>query len=514
MLIIGIPTFNEAPTVGLVLWRIRKVFEEYGREYALLVLDDGSTDHTTERLRPYTDVLPLTLLRHEQRRGYAASIERLMREAVSRTRYPRRDAMIVMQADFTDQPEHIPELAKRFEGGADVVVGERRTAGQNAPDPVRRFYRLAPWLLRPFVRVERVTDLVGGFRLMRVTVVRDLLREASDGPLLQWNGSAANAELLLRAVRHSRRTETVELEPRYDLRQRPTRVRPFASALDLYRFGRAARAGRILSPSAPPSSMSIRTRSIVLAAARSLLAALVAAPYAASLAAQAPARSTPFGVGERLLYEVRFGPIRVGDGRLEITELDSIRNRPAWHAIFSVTGGTFAFHVKDRYETWIDTAATSSLRFVMDLDEGRHERERDYHMFPDKRVFTEGGGPERPSVADPLDEISFLYYARTLPLEVGKSYRIDRYFKPDRNPVILRVLRKERVHVPAGTFDAIVVQPIIKTSGIFSEDGEAQVWFTDDDRRLLIQMKSKLKFGSLNLYLTSFRTPTPPNQTP
>ncbi|HET7585482.1 MAG TPA: DUF3108 domain-containing protein [Gemmatimonadaceae bacterium] len=254
---------------------------------------------------------------------------------------------------------------------------------------------------------------------------------------------------------------------------------------------------------------------------RLAILAAIALSGAPAARAQSPADAlpertapAPFGVGERLLYEVRFGPIRVGDGRLEITELDSIRTRPAWHAIFTVKGGTLGFHVNDRYETWIDTTALNSLRFVMDLDEGRYDRERDYQVFPEKAVFTEGGGPERPSVSDPLDEISFLYYVRTLPLEVGKTYRVNRYFKPDRNPVIIRVLRKERVRVPAGTFDAIVVQPVFKTSGIFSEDGEAQVWFTDDDRRMLVQMKSKLKFGSLNLYLTSYRTRTTSDQEP
>ena len=69
----------------------------------------------------------------------------------------------------------------------------------------------------------------------------------------------------------------------------------------------------------------------------------------------------------------------------------------------------------------------------------------------------------------------------------------------------IRVLRRERVRVPAGTFNAVVVQPIIKTKGIFSEKGEAQVWLSDDDRRILLQVKSKLKFGSLNLYLKSYR---------
>ena len=62
--------------------------------------------------------------------------------------------------------------------------------------------------------------------------------------------------------------------------------------------------------------------------------------------------------------------------------------------------------------------------------------------------------------------------------------------------------------MPAGTFEAIVIQPIIKTSGIFSENGRAEIWLSDDDRHIMLQMKSKLSFGSLNLYLTSYRAGT------
>ena len=95
-----------------------------------------------------------------------------------------------------------------------------------------------------------------------------------------------------------------------------------------------------------------------------------------------------------------------------------------------------------------------------------------------------------------------------MPLEVGQTYTFDRYFRPDRNPVRIVVLRKEQVQVPAGRFDAVVIQPIIKSKGIFSEKGEAQIWLSDDDRRIMLQMKSKLSFGSLNLYLKSYRPPT------
>ena len=115
---------------------------------------------------------------------------------------------------------------------------------------------------------------------------------------------------------------------------------------------------------------------------------------------------------------------------------------------------------------------------------------------------------EEASVSQPLDDGSFLYFLRTIPLEVGQTYDFNRYFRPDRNPVRIKVLRKERVKVPAGTFDAIVVQPVIKTKGIFSENGHAEVWLSDDDRHIMLQLKSALSFGSLNLYLKSY-SPSP-----
>lgn len=249
MLYICIPAYNEAPTVGLLLWRIRKVFEKYPREYEILVLDDGSTDDTAATLAPYREVLPLTVLHHPDRRGYAAALETLLRAAAQRTRYPRRDAAILMQADFTDQPEHLPELIKRHEGGADVVVAEQAATPAAAPVPVRRLRRLGRWLMRPFVRVSGVSDPLGSYRSMRISVVRDLLKECGDARLLKSEGWAANVELLAKAARFARRIEVVPLEPRYDLRPRATRVRPLAGAINLYRFGRATRARRAVPTS-------------------------------------------------------------------------------------------------------------------------------------------------------------------------------------------------------------------------------------------------------------------------
>lgn len=239
MIYICIPSYNEGPTVGVLLWRIRRVFQDYSREYEIIVYDDGSTDGTRDTLAPYAEVIPLTILRGESRKGYGFALDRLCREVSRRTRYARRDALIVMQADFTDQPEHIPELVKRFEGGADIVAAKQEMT--EAPAEVRRLRRLAEWIQKVGLPKTVTADPFTTYRLYRISVLRDLLKSLGDKPIITGSGWAANMELLLKATRFARRVETVDLAPRYDLRIRGSRVRPFADALSLYRFSRKAR---------------------------------------------------------------------------------------------------------------------------------------------------------------------------------------------------------------------------------------------------------------------------------
>lgn len=215
----------------------------------------------------------------------------------------------------------------------------------------------------------------------------------------------------------------------------------------------------------------------------------------------------PFGVGERLEYEVKFGALRVGNAHMEVVGLENLRGRPAWHTAFWVQGGNFLYRVNDVYESWMDAETLSSLRFVQELEEGGKDTERRFEIYPERATFIQTSNKpatEERSVSQPLDDGSFLYFVRTIPLAVGQTYDFNRYFRPDRNPVRIRVLRKERIRVPAGTFDALVIQPVIKTKGIFSENGHAEIWLSDDERHVMLQLKSKLSFGSLNLYLKTY----------
>jgi hypothetical protein len=240
-----------------------------------------------------------------------------------------------------------------------------------------------------------------------------------------------------------------------------------------------------------------------------LAVASVIAP--ANLSSQASATQTnsniarPFSVGEELTYKVRFGRIPVGTARMSVAGIEEVRGHPTFHLVFTIDGGLPFFSVHDRYESWIDTLTLASRRHVQEIREGRYKRNRRYEIFPEERMYRENDDTLKASVDSPLDEGSFIYFIRTVRVPVGQTREFNQYFKPDRNPVIIRALRRDTVEVPSGRYPTVVVRPSIRANGIFAEDGQAELWISDDAKRMLVKMESKFAGFSLSLSLIDVR---------
>jgi hypothetical protein len=220
------------------------------------------------------------------------------------------------------------------------------------------------------------------------------------------------------------------------------------------------------------------------------------------MAAVSGRAAVPYSVGEELVYKATFGGIPAGTARMRVDGIELVRGRPAYHVVFTIDGGVPFFRVHDRYDSWIDVQSLASLRHRQQISEGRYKRTSNYEIYPERGTYEQGDSVHA-SVSHPLDDGSFIYAVRSAGIRVGETRRDDRYFRPDRNPVVLTGLRQESVQVGAGSFNATVVRPSIKANGIFSENGEAQVWFSEDARRYPVLVKSKFAKFSLTLSLQS-----------
>ena len=208
------------------------------------------------------------------------------------------------------------------------------------------------------------------------------------------------------------------------------------------------------------------------------------------------------------MYRATFSKLPVGTARMRVVGVENVRGRPAYHLVFTIDGGIPGFRVHDRYESWVDTATHASLRYAQTIAEGGYKKQRTYEIYPDRAVYQEDGDSAVASVKQPLDDGSFIYAVRHAGVRVGETQRFDRYFKPDRNPVVLTGVARDTITVGAGTFATVVVRPSIRAKGMFAEDGDARIWFTDDDARYPVKIATKFSKFSLTLTLASVNNMT------
>jgi hypothetical protein len=210
--------------------------------------------------------------------------------------------------------------------------------------------------------------------------------------------------------------------------------------------------------------------------------------------AQPPASPLPFGIGEELVYQLhasRFG--KVGKGTMRVEGPDSVRGRAAYLLHFDVQGRVGPFKVEDCTRSWLDPVGPSALRYEKRERHPLSTRVEEVELFPAEYRWAAADGEAGEILTDrPLDELSFIYLLRTLDLDVGAEFSLDRHFQANRNPVLVRVIRKEKVTLPSGVFSTILVEMEVRDGRRFNGSGLIRLYLTDDAYRYPVRIETSM----------------------
>jgi hypothetical protein len=209
--------------------------------------------------------------------------------------------------------------------------------------------------------------------------------------------------------------------------------------------------------------------------------------------------NSSFGVGERLEFSISYGPISAGSATMEVKDITRYNNHKCFRLVSTARSNkffSFFFKVDDKVESLMDVYGLYSLHFEKHLREGKYRADK-YIDFDQKNHLAFADGDTIPIKEYVQDALSSLYYVRTLSLEVGNSVFMEHHSDRKNYSLEVKVLRREKVKVPAGEFDCLVVEPMLQASGIFKHAGRLTVWLTNDKFKIPVLMKSKVAVGSI-----------------
>ena len=217
-----------------------------------------------------------------------------------------------------------------------------------------------------------------------------------------------------------------------------------------------------------------------------------------------PAVERPFREGEKLKFSVQYGPIHAGNAYLEVPEVSDWKGRPSFRLVARAESNAFfslTYKVRNRIESVWDRDGRFSWRYREDRHEGGFKGKSEIVFDQDHGEAFYSNGQSFPIPPHVQDALSAFYYTRYQALPIGGSVIFDYHASRRSQPLEVRVLGRERVRTPAGSFDCVVIEPQLKAGGIFKNKGRLVIWLTDDERRMPVLMRSKVAIGSISVVL-------------
>ena len=216
-----------------------------------------------------------------------------------------------------------------------------------------------------------------------------------------------------------------------------------------------------------------------------------------------------FATGEKFEFAVQYLGITAATATFEIKEKVKVEGKPAYRLVSNakvVPVLAAVYRVDDTVESLIDIEGLYSRKLYKKLLEGNYENETTQYYDQNNGLVKEGDKLYNiPEFCQ--DILSAFYFFRAHQLSVGRNIDIAVYADGKVNKLTASVLRKEKIRIPLGRYEAYAVRPFMNFESIFRQEGEVTVWVSVEEPHIPLMMKSKAFVGSINAVLINAVVP-------
>lgn len=230
----------------------------------------------------------------------------------------------------------------------------------------------------------------------------------------------------------------------------------------------------------------------------------------------ASAQKQPYGPGEKISYQIRYGPVTSGHATLEIREA-YYKGKPVWHAVISGQTSGVAdalYKVRDIYESYINPESDLPVFSIRNIREGGYHKYNEVAFDQTSRsdstlVYSDLSG-NHTAPKGLLDILSCFYWFRKYyladadTLVPGETYKMMTWFADELYPIILRYKGMETVRTKSGKIRCHRFHPVTEVGRVFKTEEDMAMWFSADENFVPVKLRFDIFVGSFYVDMTSY----------
>ena len=209
----------------------------------------------------------------------------------------------------------------------------------------------------------------------------------------------------------------------------------------------------------------------------------------------------PFNIGEKLIYDVSFAGIKAGKAFLEVLNDNNNNNSNEIHIRFiAKTSFPFSsiYSIDDQIDTWLDSKDLFSKKILKNINQGSYSKKS--KTIIDHEKFISVTNNDTTNIEGYVyDPYSLFYVLRTKPLIIGETIKVNTFGGKKITPIQIITKSEEIINTIHGSFNCLVVKPFRKGSTLLKNKGDMIIWFSNDKKKIPVQIKIKLQYGSMLL---------------